>query len=82
MENKFNNVERTIISATDSENLVKKLVSDGNHSEEIHNIIKSNFEHLEIILNREGVKELNSPKLVNFQETIKLGRNFISNYSI
>lgn len=82
MENKFNNVERTIISATDSENLVRKLISDGTHSEEIHRTIKGNIDHLEIILSREAVKESNSPKLADFQEAIKLGRDFILDYTI
>lgn len=82
MEEEFTNIERIIISATDSENLVKKLVSNGTYSQDIYNVIKRNIDHLNIILNREEIKKTNSPKLYDFQEAITLGRDFISNYTI
>lgn len=82
MFDEINNVERTIITATDSENLVRKLVSEGEYSKNIHNTIKSNIDHLDIILNRPEIKESNSPKLLDFQEAIDLGQKFITEHNI
>ena len=71
-------VEATIHAARDSEDLLRKLVSEGEHSEEIHNIIKRNTDHLSIILSKEEIQASNSPRLVGFQEAVDLGVAFIS----
>lgn len=71
-------VEGTIRAAGDSEDLVRKLVADGEHSEEIHNTIKRNTDHLSLILSKEEIQASNSPRLVGFQEAVDLGIAFIS----
>lgn len=82
MFDEINNVERTIKSTTDSENVIRELISKGKHSKNIHNSIKSNVEHIKIILNKKEVQESNSPKLLDFQEAIDLGEKFITENSI
>lgn len=82
MFDEINNVERTIISTTDSENLIRELVSKSEHSKNIYNSIKSNVEHIKIILSKKEVQESNSPKLLDFQEAIDLGEKFITENSI
>lgn len=72
------NVEGIIRAAGDSEDLVRNLVVAGEHSEEIHNIIKRNTDHLSIILSKEEIQASNSPRLVGFQEAVDLGVAFIS----
>ena len=50
----------------------------GEHSEEIHNTIKRNTDHLEIVLAKDEVKASNSPRLADFQEAVDLGVEFIA----
>lgn len=71
-------VEETIKAAADSETLIKELVENGNHSEQIHNTIKRNIEHLNIILGRDEIIASKSPKLASFKEVVKLGEAFIA----
>lgn len=71
-------VEATIRAAGDSEDLVRRLVTEGTHSEEIHNTIKRNTDHLSLILGKEEVQASNSPRLVGFQEAVDLGVEFIA----
>jgi hypothetical protein len=71
-------VEKTIESAGHSEDLVLRLVAEGVHSEEIHNTIKRNTDHLGIILGKQPVIDSNSPRLDGFRDAITLGETFIS----
>ncbi len=71
-------VEGTIRAAGDSEELVRRLVTEGEHSEEIHNTIRRNTDHLSLILGKQEVQDSNSPRLVSFQEAVDLGVAFIA----
>lgn len=71
-------VEGTISAAGDSEDLVRALVTAGEHSEEIHNTIKRNTDHLSLILSKDEVKASKSPRLAGFQEAVDLGVAFIA----
>lgn len=71
-------VEGTIRAAGDSEDLVRALVTAGEHSEEIHNTIKRNTDHLSLILSKDEVKESKSPRLAGFQQAVTLGVAFIA----
>ena len=71
-------VEKTIEAAGHSEDLVRRLVAEGTHSEEIHNTIKRNTDHLGIILGRQPVIDSNSPRLDGFRDAIALGEAFIA----
>lgn len=71
-------VEGTIRAAGDSEDLVRRLVTEGEHSEEIHNTIKRNTDHLSLILSKEEVQASNSPRLAGFQQAVDLGVAFIA----
>lgn len=72
------NLERTLESTGHSEDLVRRLVAEGVHSEEIHNTISRNTEHIKIVLGREQVASSGSPRLVSFQEAVELGEAFIA----
>jgi len=71
-------VEGTIRAAGDSEDLVRRLVAEGVHSDEIHETIKRNTDHLSIILSKEEVSASKSPRIKNFKEAVKLGVDFIA----
>ena len=71
-------VEGTIRAAGDSEDLIRNLVSVGEHSEEIHNTIQRNTEHLSIILGKQEIIDSQSPRLDGFREAITLGADFIT----
>ena len=70
-------VEGTIRAAGDSEDLVRRLVVEGEHSEEIHTTIKRNTDHLSLILSKAEIQSSGSPRLVGFQEAVDLGVAFI-----
>lgn len=72
------NVEKTIEVAGHSETLVRRLVTAGVHSEEIHKTIKRNTDHLGIILKKQPIIDSNSPSLDGLREAIALGEAFIS----
>ena len=61
-----------------SEDLILRLVTEGNHSKENHDTIKRNIDHLNYILGKSEIIETNSPKLGDFRSVIELGENFIS----
>jgi hypothetical protein len=71
-------VEKTIEAAGHSEDLVRRLVVEGVHSEQIHDTIKRNTDHLGIILERQPVIDYNSPRLDGFRDAIALGEAFIA----
>lgn len=70
-------VEGTIRAAGDSEDLVRRLVAEGEHSEEIHTTIKRNTDHLSLILSKEEIKASKSPRLKGFKKAVDLGNAFI-----
>lgn len=72
------NLEQTLESTGHSEDLVRRLVTEGVHSEEIHRTITRNTEHLKIILGKQEVIDSESPRLVGFQEAVDLGEEFIA----
>ena len=72
------NLEQTLNSTGDSEDLIRRLVTEGVHSEEIHNTIQRNTEHIRIVLGREQVASSNSPRLADFLEAAELGEAFIA----
>jgi hypothetical protein len=71
-------VEKTIEAAGHSEELVRRLITEGVHSEQIHDTIKRNTDHLSIILGKQPVIDSNSPRLDGFREAVTLGEAFIS----
>ena len=72
------NLERTLESTGHSEDLIRRLVTEGTHSEEIHNTITQNTEHIKIILGKQEVIDSASPRLVGFQEAVELGEAFVA----
>jgi hypothetical protein len=71
-------LEKTLNSTKDSETLIRRLVDDGVHSEEIHDMIKRNVDHILVILRKEEVLSSNSPYLESFSEVVDLGNQFIN----
>jgi len=71
------NLERTLESTGHSEDLIRRLVAEGVHSEEIHKTITKNTEHIKIILGKQEVIDSASPRLVTFQEAVELGETFV-----
>ena len=72
------NLDKTIASATDSENLVRNLVTAGEHSDKIHRRITQNVDHMKIIVAKQQVIDSGSAKIADFQEAITLGETFVA----
>lgn len=72
------NLEQILESTGHSEDLVRRLVAEGEHSEEIHKTITRNTEHIKIILGNQEVIDSASPRLVEFQEAVDLGEEFVA----
>jgi hypothetical protein len=72
------NLEQTLNSTGHSEDLIRRLVTEGVHSEEIHNTIQRNTGHIRIVLGREQVASSNSLRLADFLEAAELGEAFIA----
>lgn len=73
------NLERTLESTGHSEDLIRRLVNKGEHSEQIHDTIQRNVDHIKIVLGRDQVSSSGSPRLISFQEVIEIGEDFINN---
>lgn len=68
---------RQISGMVDSENLIRRLVIENKHSDQIHDTIERNCRHLEIMFERDIIKN-SSTDLTRFEEAIALGKAFIS----
>lgn len=71
-------LESTLDSTGHSEQLIRKLVSEGEHSEDIHEIITRNVDHIKIVLEKPYVINSESPRLPEFQEAVELGETFVA----
>jgi predicted transcriptional regulator len=72
------NLERTLESTGHSEDLIRRLIAEGVHSEEIHKTITRNTEHIKIILGKQEVIDSASPRLAGFQEAVNIGEAFVA----
>ncbi len=72
------NLDQCLESTGDSEGLVRRLVSNNEHSEEIHDTITRNTEHIKIILGKQQVIDSESPRIAQFQEAVELGEAFVA----
>lgn len=72
------NLEKTLESTGHSEELVRRLVAEGVHNEQVHDTITRNTEHIKIILGKEQVASSGSPRLAGFQEAVALGEAFVA----
>lgn len=70
-------VARHIEAMGHSEQLIRELVTAGNHSEDIHAVISRNVDHLNIMFSREIISNSGSD-LTSFQEAVSLGQAFIA----
>ena len=68
--------ERQISAMGDSVNLINKLISEGKHKEQIHDTIERNFRHLEIMLDKDSIKN-SGVSLTPFTDAITAGKDFI-----
>lgn len=71
------NLDQCLNSTGDSEDLVRRLVTENVHTEEIHEIITANTEHMKIILAKQEVIDSGSSKIADFQEAVSLGEAFV-----
>ena len=78
MPRKEFNLDKTIASTTDSENLVRKLVTADKHSDKIHHRITQNVNHMKIIIAKQQIIDSGSAKIADFQEAITLGETFVA----
>lgn len=47
--------EKDLRAAMDSVNLINNLIEEGSHSQEIDNNVRRNYQHLELVLQREHI---------------------------
>jgi len=71
------NLDQCLNSTGHSEDLVRRLVSENVHTEEIHETITSNTKHMKIILAKQQVIDSGSPRIADFQEAVQLGEAFV-----
>jgi hypothetical protein len=69
-------IQNQISAMGDSRDLINKLIAEGNHSENIHNTIDRNVQHLEIMMGKDFI--INSGNdLSSFSEVISEGKVYI-----
>jgi hypothetical protein len=69
--------ENQIKAMGDSVWLINKLISEGNHSEQIHDTVDRNVRHLEIMLGKDHIQNSGSD-LTSFEEAVVDGKAFIA----
>ena len=70
-------VQRHISAMGDSVYLINKLISEGVHSESIHDTVDRNTRHLQIMLDKDYIQN-SGTDLTVFQTAIDNGNAFIS----
>lgn len=69
-------VQKQISAMGDSVNLINKLISEGKHKEQVHDAIQRNYRHLEIMLDKDSIKN-SGEDLTPFTDAIAAGKEYI-----
>jgi hypothetical protein len=70
-------LENDLNAMSDSVNLINELIANNEHSDEIHDTIKRNTEHLSIMLTRQNIID-NNTVTTDFDAAITNGNLFIA----
>lgn len=68
-------VERQISAMGDSVDLINKLIAEGKHTEQVHDTVERNFRHLEIMLEKDQIKNAGQD-LSAFTDAVKAGKKY------
>lgn len=69
--------EKQISAMRDSLYLINELIGEGAHNDETHSTIERNYEHLEIMLGQDHIKN-SGTDLAEFIEVIDAGKAFVA----
>lgn len=70
-------LQNDLSAMSDSVNLINELISNNEHSDEIHDTIKRNIEHLSIMLTRQNIID-NNTVTTDYDAAITNGNLFIA----
>ena len=70
-------IQRQISAMGDSVDLINRLISEGEHSERVHDMIDRNFRHLEIMLAKPHI-QTSGQNLTVFTDAITAGKAFVA----
>lgn len=68
-------VARQISAMGDSVDLINKLIAEGKHTEQVHDTIERNYRHLEIMLEKDHIKN-SGQDLTSFTAAIAAGKAY------
>lgn len=71
------NIQRRISAMGDSVWLIQQMIHQNRHSEEVHRIVNQNIQHLELMLNKDEIKN-SGADLTSFNIAILEGKAFIT----
>jgi hypothetical protein len=74
---KTQKIERQISGMGDSVSLINRLIAEGEHTEKVHDAIQRNYRHLEIMLDKDDIKN-SDEDLTPFTDAITAGKAFIA----
>lgn len=69
--------QRQISAMGDSVDLINRLIAQGKHTEQAHDTVDRNVRHLEIMLDKDHIKNSGSP-LTSFETAITAGKAYIA----
>jgi hypothetical protein len=69
-------LQKQISAMFDSVNLINKLIEEGEHTDQIHDNIDRNFRHLEIMLEKDNIKN-SDVDLTPFEDAIIAGKEYV-----
>lgn len=69
-------VEKQISAMGDSVNLINKLIAEGKHTQQVHDTITRNYRHLEIMLDKDQIKNSGTDLKV-FTDVIAAAKEYI-----
>lgn len=69
-------VQRQISAMGDSVSLINRLIAEGKHTEQVHDAIQRNYRHLEIMLDKDIIKN-SGEDLTPFTDAIAIGKEYI-----
>jgi hypothetical protein len=68
-------LDRQISAMGDSVGLINRLISEGKHTQQVHDTIERNYRHLEIMLDKDHIKN-SEQDLTSFTNAITAGKNY------
>jgi hypothetical protein len=69
-------LEKSVSAMNDSVSLINRLIESGKHTQNVHDSIRRNFSHIELMLGKDFIKN-SETDLAPFEAAVSAGKTYI-----